>query len=129
MREREREGEKERARRERAEWEGERFHTGYPLEGSGARDSPRRHARVACRYKRRRSRIINSINGRGKTAGVATIGLKSFSQREMLLSPSESDARISRLVLVSGTKCPAFSSSTSRDLRTANSMTVEDNFV
>lgn len=54
---------------EGAEWKGERFHTGYPLEGSGARDSHRRHARsVACRHKRRRSRITNSINSRGKAA-------------------------------------------------------------
>jgi len=65
-RERERRGEGELIR-EGAEWKGERFHTGYPLEGSGARDSHRRHARsVARRRKRRRSRIANSINGRGK---------------------------------------------------------------
>lgn len=50
-REREKDGE---LIREGAEWEGERFYTGYPLEGSGARDS-HRHARAACRYKRRRS--------------------------------------------------------------------------
>lgn len=53
-----RERERERGRqliREGTEREGKRFHTGYPLEGSGARDSHRRHARVACRYKRRRS--------------------------------------------------------------------------
>lgn len=52
---REREREKDgKLIREGAEWEGERFYTGYPLEGSGARDS-HRHARAACRYKRRRS--------------------------------------------------------------------------
>jgi len=41
----ERERERERELSKRAEWKGERFHTGYPLEGSGARDSHRRHAR------------------------------------------------------------------------------------
>lgn len=38
------------------------------------------------------ARITNSINGRGKAVGAATIGLKLFSQREIFLSPSESNA-------------------------------------
>ena len=39
------------------------------------------------------ARITNSINGRGKAAGAATIGLKLFSQREILLSSSKSNGR------------------------------------
>jgi len=38
------------------------------------------------------ARITNSIKDRGKAAGVATIGLKLFSQREILLSLTDSDA-------------------------------------
>jgi len=38
------------------------------------------------------ARITNSIKDGGKAVGVATIGLKLFSQREILLSPTDSNA-------------------------------------
>ena len=104
-RERERERERERAQQEG--WmEGGAFP--HRISSRGKRctrfASPPRPWRVDINVA---ARITNSINGWGKAAGAATIGLKLFSQREILLSPSKSNAGRQRIACRSN-EMPSF---------------------